>query len=98
MSFLIKKFVASDISAATSSNDKLLCTQYAERAKTKPKPSEAGSVWKGGARERADDVFCFDRNKKRRSKADFAPTCIVLTKKMHCPPITSHQIEVQWEG
>ncbi len=38
---------------------------------TKSKPSGAGSIWKGGARRRADDVFL---KKERRSKASFAPT------------------------
>ena len=42
--------------------------------KTKSKPSSAGSIWKGGARERADDVFFAIGIKRRRSKADFAPT------------------------
>ena len=42
--------------------------------KTKSKPSAAGSIWKGGARERADDVFFAIGIKRRRSKADFAPT------------------------
>lgn len=37
-------------------------------------PSEAGRSWKGGARERADDVFFAIGIKRRRSKADFAPT------------------------
>ena len=50
--------------------------------KTKSKPSAAGSIWKGGARERADDVFFAIGIKRRRSKADFAPTCRVLTEKM----------------
>ena len=39
---------------------------------TKSKPNAVDSIWNGGARERADDVFAID--KKRRSKADFAPT------------------------
>ena len=30
----------------------------------KSKPSAAGSIWKGGARERADDVLLFRRNKR----------------------------------
>ena len=42
--------------------------------KTKSQPSAAGSIWKGGARERADDVFFAIGIKRRRSKADFAPT------------------------
>ena len=42
---------------------------------TKSKPNEVGSIWKGGARERADDVFFAMGIKRRRSKADFAPTC-----------------------
>ena len=42
--------------------------------KTKPEPSAAGPVWRGGARERADDVFFATGIKRRRSKADFAPT------------------------
>ena len=41
---------------------------------TKPEPSVAGPVWRGGARERADDVFFAVGIKRRRSKADFAPT------------------------
>ena len=32
--------------------------------KAKSKPSAAGSIWKGGARERADDVFFCHRHKK----------------------------------
>src|SRR5699024_7340753 len=34
----------------------------------------AGPVWKGGAGERADDIFFTTDIKKRRSKADFDPT------------------------
>ena len=37
-------------------------------------PNEVGRSWKGGARERADDVFFATGIKRRRSKADFAPT------------------------
>ena len=43
-------------------------------SKTKLKPNEVGSFLKGGARERADDVFFAIGIKRRRSKADFAPT------------------------
>ena len=39
---------------------------------TKPKPSGAGSVWKGGARKRADDVFFAISIKRRGRKANFA--------------------------
>ena len=41
---------------------------------TNCEPSAAGRSWKGGARERADDVFFATGIKRRRSKADFAPT------------------------
>ena len=41
---------------------------------TNCEPSAAGRSWKGGARERADDVFFAKGIKRRRSKADFAPT------------------------
>ena len=41
---------------------------------TNCEPSEVGRSWKGGARERADDVFFATGIKRRRSKADFAPT------------------------
>ena len=41
---------------------------------TNCEPSAAGRSWKGGARERADDVFFAIGIKRRRSKADFAPT------------------------
>ena len=41
---------------------------------TNCEPSGAGRSWKGGARERADGVFCAPGMKRRRSKADFAPT------------------------
>ena len=41
---------------------------------TNCEPSAAGRSWKGGARERADDVFFAAGIKRRRSKADFAPT------------------------
>ena len=41
---------------------------------TNCEPSGAGRSWKGGARERADGVFCAPGIKRRRSKADFAPT------------------------
>ena len=37
-------------------------------------PNKAGRGWKGGARERADDGFFAAGIKRRRSKADFAPT------------------------
>ena len=41
---------------------------------TSYEPSAAGRSWKGGARERADDVFFASVIKRRRSNADFAPT------------------------
>ena len=41
---------------------------------TNCEPNEVGRSWKGGARERADDVFFAIGIKRRRSKADFAPT------------------------
>ncbi len=41
---------------------------------TNCEPSAAGRSWKGGAREWADDVFFACGIKRRRSKADFAPT------------------------
>ena len=41
---------------------------------TNCEPSGAGRSWKRGARERADDVFFATGIKRRRSKADFAPT------------------------
>ena len=41
---------------------------------TNCEPSGAGRSWKEGARERADDVFFTPDIKRRRSKADFAPT------------------------
>ena len=41
---------------------------------TNCEPSAAGRSWKGGARERADDVFFATGIKRRRSKANFAPT------------------------
>ena len=41
---------------------------------TNCEPSAAGRSWKGGARERADDVFFASGIKRRRSKADFSPT------------------------
>ena len=49
--------------------------------KTKSKLSEAGSIWSGGARERADadDVFFAVGIKRRWSKADFAPTWNIAT-------------------
>ena len=47
--------------------------------KIKSKPSAAGSIWKGGARERADDIFFAIGIKRRRSKADFAPTWNIPT-------------------
>ena len=34
------------------------------RFSTKSQPSEAVVIWKGGARERADDVLLFHRNKR----------------------------------
>ncbi len=37
-------------------------------------PSAAGRSWKGGARERAYDVFFAVGQKRRRSKVRFAPT------------------------
>ena len=42
------------------------------RSGTKPKPSGAGSVWKGGARKRADDAFFAISIKRRGRKANFA--------------------------
>ena len=46
---------------------------------TNCEPSVAGRSWKGGARERADDVFFTSGIKRRRSKADFAPTWDIET-------------------
>ena len=37
-------------------------------------PAQAVAIWRGDARERADDAFLCVSIKKRRSKADFAPT------------------------
>ena len=49
-------------------------TAPAVRSKTKPDPSAAGPVWRGGAMDRADDISFAIGIKRRRSKADFAPT------------------------
>ena len=41
----------------------------------------------------------FFANKKLvASDTKLATSCLALAKKMHCPPITSHQIEGQWDG
>ena len=47
--------------------------------KTKSKPSEVGSIWRGGTSERADDVFFAVGIKRHWSKADFAPTWNIAT-------------------
>ena len=39
------------------------------RFSTKSQPSEAVVIWKGGARERADDVLLFRRNKRTWSQS-----------------------------
>ena len=39
-------------------------TKSAKKKNPKLKPNEVGSIWKGGARERADDVFFCRRHKK----------------------------------
>ena len=46
---------------------------FLNREKGRPQGGTPRS-WKGGARERADDVFFAAGIKRRRSKADFAPT------------------------
>ena len=45
-------------------------TQSAKKKKPKLKPSAAGSIWKGGARERADDVFFCHRHKKASEQSE----------------------------
>ena len=60
----MKKLVASDMSLAG------IKKPPAGRP-TNCEPSAAGRSWKGGARERADDVFFATGIKRRRSKADF---------------------------
>ena len=52
--------------------DKIDTQRY--NKETNCEPNEVGRSWKGGARERADDVFFAAGIKRRRSKADFAPT------------------------
>ena len=42
-------------------------------------PAQAVAIWKGGVRERADGAFLCMSIKKRRSKADFAPTWNIAT-------------------
>ena len=81
----MKKLVASDMTLAANRRRGQKSIVYCDGIKsprsggTKPKPSGAGSVWKGGARKRADDVFFAMGIKRRRSKADFAPTWNIAT-------------------
>lgn len=58
-------------------------------------PALAVVIWKGGARERADDVFFALGIKRRRSKADFAPTWVMLTKKIPKPKDNRAEKEYQ---
>ena len=51
--------------------------------KANSKPSAAGSSWKGGAKERNAVLRRPPKGTAlKRSGADFAPTCLSLTKKM----------------
>ncbi len=63
---------------------------------TKPKPSGAGSVWKGGARERADDVL-FCRRQKRTSEqsglcSDVGPSGETRTPGIQLPKLARYQL------
>ena len=76
----MKKLVASDMTLATSclvlikKMQDLIGKKPPAGRHTNCEPNEVGRSWKGGARERADDVFFAIGIKRRRSKADFAPT------------------------
>ena len=72
----MKKLVASDMPLAANRRRGQKSIVYCDGIKsprsggTKPKPSGAGSVWKGGARKRADDVFFCRRHKKTSEQSE----------------------------
>ena len=77
--FFMKKLVASDIPPATSWSERSKSIfQAYEKSRpqggSKSRPSEAVVIWKGGARERADDVFFAMGIKRRGHKANFVTT------------------------
>ena len=48
------------------------------RFSTKSQPSEAVVIWKGGARERADDVLLFHRNKRMSEQSGLCSDVVRL--------------------
>ena len=74
----MKKLVASDMTLATNRRRGQKSIVYCDGIKSprsggaKLEPSGAGSVWKGGARKRVDDVFFAISIKRRGRKANFA--------------------------
>jgi len=53
----------------------------------------------GSEEQRREHTMSFLQTKKLvASDTKLAAIRLVLAKKMHCPPITSHQIEGQWDG
>ena len=73
-------------------------TAPAVRSKTKPDPSAAGPVWRGGAMDRADDVSFAISIKRRRSKADFAPTWSECNYRTWKNPVISMVCKQQARG
>ena len=68
---------------------------------TKPKPSGAGSVWKGGARKRADDVFFCRRHKKTSEQSELCSDVVEeggfeppkLTQQIYSlPPLATREL------
>ena len=55
-------------------------TKSAKKKKPKLKPSAAGSIWKGGARERADGVFFCRRHKKTSEQSGLCSDVVRLMR------------------
>ena len=69
MTFALKKKTSSRTICSPRRRVKWLQSEYF-RFSTKSQPNEAVVIWKGGARERADDVLLFHRNKRTWSQSE----------------------------
>ena len=56
-------------------------TKSAKKKNPKLKPSAAGSIWKEGARERADDAFFCRRHKKASEQSGLCSDLAYVDKK-----------------
>ena len=67
-------FALCGVRAAVLFESRLNVKNVRSHKKQNRDPASAVTILRGGARKRADDVFLSVRIKRRRSKANFAPT------------------------